>query len=161
MLISDTLTVIDHALELENQNISELNMDARAELHSHAIDIVSGISYRVKEMRISKVQKNHAIEKSLKMAGEQWQKSTYRYAISSVKTQLHRIEMCIDDGLLVNQKLGIIASHRSLSFMWTDLICSFKLYLALYVFPQVAHLCCSLDSLCIFLCLMKFPESVV
>ena len=110
MMIADTLTAIDHALELEKENIYDLNMDARADLHRHAVDIISVITYRIKELRFSKVQKNHALDKLIKMAGEQWQKSTYSYAISKVKTQLHRIDMCIDDALKVNQKLGIIAS---------------------------------------------------
>ena len=72
--------------------------------------MISVLTERIKELRFSKIQKNLALEKLMKMAGEPWQKSTYSYAISKVKTQLHKIEVCIDDALHVNKSLDVVAS---------------------------------------------------
>ena len=110
MLINDTLSAIDSTLELGKENISDIIQEAKEYLHRQAVDIISVLTECIKELRFSKVQKNLALEKLMKMAGEPWQKSTYSYAISKVKTQLHKIEVCIDDALHVNKSLGVVAS---------------------------------------------------
>ena len=68
------------------------------------------LSERLKELRELRIKGLLALEKVMKMAGEQWLRSKHAFAICNMKTGLYRLGSCIDDALLWNDKLGLIAS---------------------------------------------------
>ena len=72
--------------------------------------VVLTLSCRIRDLRNIQLKQEMALEKFKKLAGEDWRKSKYIWAISSVKAMVHQIQTAITKCLKTIQKIMEIGS---------------------------------------------------
>ena len=110
VLVNSKIEKLDRALEMGKEQIKELNEENKSELLEASLDIISVFTEHIKELRLTKIKREQAVERLLKMSEKPWQQSPYCLAISSMKTHIHRLNICIADVLRLNESLGMIAA---------------------------------------------------
>ena len=87
---------------------------------------VTMLSYRIKDLRMLKVNKMTALQKLQDQVQGDWRSSSFSIVISSLRTSIYQIENCIEDMLNINEKLcryaAITSGNMPLANPTTDVI---------------------------------------
>ena len=135
ILVSNQIEKLDRMLEIGKLKIKELNQDNKSDLLNSSLDIISVFTEHIKELRLTKIKREQADERLMKMSEQPWQKSPYCLAISSMKTHIHRLNICIAGVLQLNCNLGMIAASCNYKH---ELYCSNK---EIYLNHQSNYVC--------------------
>ena len=104
--------------EVENTKEEWENMPTE-ERKTHITEIVKIISYRIKDLRLLYQRQKLSLKKFYKEAGDDWRKSRYVFAISSIQSMIFQIKAIITRLLSSNDSLlreGATLCERTDSF---------------------------------------------
>ena len=108
--IDNIMEVVDNLQSKGKNHIGEALENEKSTLLSLSRTLLSFTSSRIKQLRETKVKRALAYERLQKEAGDNWKASKLAYAISAVRTHLHRIDSCISDLLLCNDDIGLLCA---------------------------------------------------
>ena len=103
--LADMQKEMEKLIELSHMNFSDLTYESQVALAQKSRKAISIISERIKDLRHLKLSKEIVLKKLQSKIEVNWKNSQYAMVISSIRTALIQIEICIDDFLKCNERL--------------------------------------------------------
>ena len=92
-------------IQFSHTNVSDLTSDDQNDLVQKCQETILIVSKRIKDLRHLKLNKEIVLKKLQSKIEGNWKSSQYAMVISSIRTALVHIELCIDGFLECNEKL--------------------------------------------------------
>lgn len=106
--VQNLMTDVNKWIQKDLDAVCDIENSSKVSVKSAFLNLLSIITLRIKEIRETKVRRQITLEKLVKLAGDDWLKSKYSFAISSIKTQMYTINMLLEQGLDLNKHIGLI-----------------------------------------------------
>lgn len=111
--IKQCLTKVERLLSFGNVSLCDIQTEELTVLIEESREIITMLSYRIRDLREIKVSKETALQNIQSKVGGDWRSSKFAMVISSIRTSVYQISNCVDDLLNTIELMCKITSSAS------------------------------------------------